>query len=509
MVKNQGNEGTEQNIRELEVAADKLSILEKLFNLSVDMLCVADFDGYFRMINSAFENTTGYSREELLKTPFIEFVHHEDRESTLEAMKRLSSGQMVKNFENRYRCKDGSYKWFAWNSVPSSEEGFEYAVARDITEQKETQQALAAQRDLFESVLSNVPASIFWKDINSVYLGVNERFARDTGLQSTEELVGRTDYDLSWTREEAEFYRECDRKVMDSCEPMLNIEESQRQADGKMVNLLTNKVPLVDASGQVHGILGIYMDITKLKKAEDEIQRFQRELAHISRLGAMGEMASGLAHELNQPLTALVSYCGAAQSLLNSLPSPPQQLCDILQRAEEQAHRAGDIIWHLREFVSKGEGDKELFELDAAIHNAIILLKYDIQESDIKIEFYPGSKHSKVMADKVQIGQVLINLVRNSMEAIGHAKISGGRIVIHTRLLPNHSIEVTVADNGPGIDHVIMDMIFEPFQTSKKSGMGFGLSLSRSIIEAHGGRLWVDKEYQNGAFFGFEIPVGI
>jgi two-component system cell cycle sensor histidine kinase/response regulator CckA len=496
-----------EHIQGLDTADEKLSILVDLFNLSVDLLCVADFEGYFRMFNSAFENTLGYSREELLKTPFIEFVHPDDRETTLDAMKRLASGETVHNFENRYCCKDGSYKWFAWNSVPGVEERVTYAVARDITEQKTIEQELVAQRDLFQTVLSNVPASIFWKDRNSVYLGVNERFAKDAGFRHPEDLVGKTDYDLSWTKEEADFYRECDRKVMDSCEPMLNIEESQQQTDGRVVNLLTNKVPLLDSTGQVYGMLGIYMDITKLKQAEDEVQRYQQELSHITRLGTMGEMASGMAHELNQPLTALVSYCGTAISLLKTLSSPPQQLREILERAGDQAHRASDIIRHLREFVSKGDNQRELYEIDQSVHGIIKLLKHDIQDSGVTIEFYPGCQGCKVMADKIQIDQVLVNIVRNGIEAIKNAKISEGRIVLHSRLLPNDSVEVTVADNGTGIDASIVDVIFDPFQTSKKTGMGVGLSLSRSIIEAHGGKLWLDKSYSSGALFGFVLPV--
>jgi len=507
MAEKPSHEELVQRVRELEAADEKLSILVELFNFSADMLCVADFEGYLRVFNSAFEKSLGYSREVLLKTPFIEFVHPDDREATLEAMKQLAFGETVYNFENRYRCKDGSYKWFAWNSVPGIEERCEYAVARDITEQKTTRQELADQRDLFETVLSNVPASIFWKDRNSVYLGVNERFARDAGIEDPDELVGKTDYDLAWTKEEADFYRECDRKVMDSGEPMLNIEESQQQADGSVVNLLTNKVPLLDSAGQAYGMLGIYMDITKLRQAEGEVQRYQQELAHITRLGTMGEMASGMAHELNQPLTALVSYCGTAISLLETLSSPPQQLCEILERAGEQAHRAGDIIRHLRELVSKGDNQRELFELDQAIRGIIKLLKYDVQESGVKIEFYPDCQACMVEADKIQIDQVLINIVRNSIEAISNAKITGGRVVLRTRLLPNNSVEVTVADNGPGVDAEIVDVIFDPFQTSKETGMGFGLSLSRSIVEVHGGQLWMDKDYRSGALFGFELPV--
>jgi PAS domain S-box-containing protein len=166
--------------------------IEKLFNLSLDMLCVAGFDGYLRIVNSAFENILGHSRKSLLDTPFIEFVHPDDRAATLVAMQQLEAGLSVRHFENRYRCRDGSYKWLSWTSVPDVEEGFEYAIARDITEQKAMQRELDAQRELFYSVLSNVPASIFWKDRNSVYLGANERFVRDAGLRSPLEIIGKT-----------------------------------------------------------------------------------------------------------------------------------------------------------------------------------------------------------------------------------------------------------------------------------------------------------------------------
>ncbi|HYQ71610.1 MAG TPA: PAS domain S-box protein, partial [Gammaproteobacteria bacterium] len=242
-----------------------------LFNLSLDMLCVADFSGHFQIVNTAFETILGHSRSTLLNTPFIEFVHPDDVTSTLQAVAQLTSGKSVSYFENRYRCKDGTYKWLAWTTVPMIDRGTLYAVARDITRHKSLQMELESQRDLFNHVLSNVPVSIFWKDRNSVFLGANKHFARDAGAQSPDEIIGRTDYDLAWTKEEADFYRECDKQVMESCKPMLDIEETQQQADGKEVTLLTNKVPLQDSSGTVYGLLGVYMNISRRKQAENAL----------------------------------------------------------------------------------------------------------------------------------------------------------------------------------------------------------------------------------------------
>ncbi len=253
--------------------------------------------------------------------------------------------------------------------------------------------------------------------------------------------------------------------------------------------------------------LEIATDITDRKRAEEDAQRYQRDMAHVMRLSTMGEMATGMAHELNQPLTALVSYCGTAASLMNSLPSPPQQLGEVLERATEQAHRAGDIIRHLRNFVRKGEKGKEPVDLDQIIRDVVTFLKWEVQESGVKIELRLEGQAHKVTVDKIQIEQVLINLVRNSLEAFEHAEMAGGRVVIQTGLLPNAMIEVRVTDNGPGIDATMADKIFDQFQTSKETGMGVGLSLCRTIIEVHDGKLWVDKNRQNGALFGFKLPV--
>ena len=203
---------------------------------------------------------------------------------------------------------------------------------------------------------------------------------------------------------------------------------------------------------------------------------------------------------------ALVSYCGTALSLVNSLPAPQQQLREILECASEQAQRAGRIIRHLRDFVSKDENHQQSLELDQLIKELNFLLSSELKHAAVKLEYHLQGQGCHIMANKVQIEQVLINLVRNSVEAIQAANTLDGKVIVESHQLTDGSIEVTVEDTGPGIAADMLDTMFNPFQTSKASGMGMGLSISRSIIEAHGGSLWADNQRRQGALFGFSLP---
>ena len=336
---------------------------------------------------------------------------------------------------------------------------------------------------------------------------INRRGCEILGY-TEEEILGRDWFStILPDRNRDEVFGVFQKIIAGEMEPLSEYENVILTKNGEVRCIDWNNAIEKNSQGVIVGTLSSGQDITERKLVEEDAQRHQRDIAHVMRLGTMGEMATGMAHELNQPLAAIVMYCETAAALVNSLPSPPQQLGEMLKRAKEQAHRAGDIIRHLREFVSKEGKGRELFCLDQVIRGVITLLEWEVQERGVKIDLRLGGLTSKVKANKIQIEQVLVNLVRNSLEAIGHAKITGGRIAIQTRLLPNNMVEVIVADNGPGIDATMAGKIFDQFQTSKETGMGIGLSLSRTIIEVHGGKLWLDKDHQKGALFGFELPV--
>jgi two-component system sensor kinase FixL len=348
-------------------------------------------------------------------------------------------------------------------------------------------------------------AMIIGLDCNGAVNLINRRGCEILGY-SEKEILGRNWFEtVVPDQSRDEVYRNFRKIIAGEIEPLSRYESCVHTKNGVTRYIDWNIDIETNRKGMIIGTLSSGQDITERKHVEKKAQRQQRDMAHIMRISTMGEMATGMAHELNQPLTALVSYCGTAETLVNALPEPPQELGEILSRATEQAHRAGDIIRHLREFVSKKDGKIEIFDLDQAIKDIITFLKWEIQESGVIVEFHAGSQSCRIQACRIQIEQVLINLLKNSLEAIRDGNIVNGKVVITSRLKAKDMIEVTVADNGPGIESSIANRLFHQFQTSKKKGMGIGLSLSRTIIEAHGGKLWVDKNYQKGTLFGFVL----
>ncbi len=250
---------------------------------------------------------------------------------------------------------------------------------------------------------------------------------------------------------------------------------------------------------------GFVRDLTERQQAELKLQELQSEIVHISRLSALGEMASTLAHELNQPLTAITNYLKGSQRMLADLSDDQSKpVIDAIGKATAQALRAGEIIRRLREFVARGEPEKSVESINALVREASTLALIGVREQDIKTFFRLDPKAGFVMVDKVQIQQVVLNLIRNAIEAMGQ---SGGKdLTISTALGKDGLTTVSVIDSGTGIDPSIMNQLFQPFVTTKAEGMGIGLSISRTIIQAHGGRIGAEPNPAGGTAFSFTLP---
>jgi two-component system, LuxR family, sensor kinase FixL len=250
---------------------------------------------------------------------------------------------------------------------------------------------------------------------------------------------------------------------------------------------------------------GFIHDITQRQKAELRFHELQSELAHVGRLTELGTLASSLAHELNQPLTAIANYCEGASALLEEEPDRDglDMAREALRDTAEQALRAGEIVRRMRDFLSHGDSEQAVESLSKIMTEANALALVGSREHDIEVQISLDPEAESVFVDRIQIQQVLVNLIRNAIEAMLDSPV---RTLTISTSAEEDMITVAIEDSGSGISDELAPQLFQPFVTSKEAGMGIGLSICRTIIEAHGGRIWFEPAAEGGTIFQFTLP---
>ncbi|HWA88779.1 MAG TPA: PAS domain S-box protein [Rhizomicrobium sp.] len=282
-----------------------------------------------------------------------------------------------------------------------------------------------------------------------------------------------------------------------------------REVVGRRKNGTTFAMYLSVGEGSFNGrriFLGIVHDISERKADEQRIQELQKELLHATRLTATGQLSAALAHELNQPLTAILNYAGILEEVAAQEKGPNGNMIrDIAGRISEQTARAGEIIRRLRGFVAKREPDRAVQDLNAAVQESVALGFTGAAELSVRLRSEMADGLPAVAIDKVQIQQVVINLVRNAVEALQACQRRN--LTVTTARDGDDFVSVSVADTGPGLAPEVAASLFQPFVTTKAHGLGIGLSICRSIVEAHGGRLWMEPNEGGGTVFRFRLPI--
>ncbi len=262
-----------------------------------------------------------------------------------------------------------------------------------------------------------------------------------------------------------------------------------------------------ETKGPTPSYTGFIRDLTETQETETRLQELQNELIHVSRLTAMGEMASTLAHELNQPLSAIANLLTGSRRLIDRGREADQvKVRDAIDKAAAQALRAGDVIHRMRDFVRRGASERDAESLSKLIEeaSALALIGEKDRQVDVRLSLDPAA--DAVFADRVQVQQVLLNLIRNGIDAMQESGARRKALTITSAVTDQGWSQVSVADTGPGIAPEVLERLFQPFMTTKPQGMGVGLSISRSIIEAHGGRIWAEANPGGGALFRFTLP---
>lgn len=349
--------------------------LDQFFNVTLDLLAIANTDGYFLRLNPAWEKTLGYNIDELRRRRFLDLVHPDDLNGTREAVSLLASQKEIIHFENRYRCKDGTYRWMEWTSAPAGD--LIYAAARDITERL---------------------------------------------------------------------------------------------------------------------------------KAEAESREQWEQLAHVTRIGMMGELTTSLAHEINQPLTAIQSNAEAAQRFLSSAVPDTGEVRQILEDIVRDNRRASDVIRKIRAMVKRESIAFTPLDLNDLTQDVLSLVRGDslLREMSFITDLHQALP--TISGDRTQLQQVILNLILNGAAAMKNAPPAQRRLTLKTETQGDRTVKVSVTDLGTGIDERNVERLFEPFYTTKPEGMGMGLSISRTILRVHGGTISASNNPQGGTSFFFTLP---
>jgi len=466
--------------------------VRRIFTLAPAMMCTLDAKGRFVMVNPGFSRTLGYSENELIGHSYEEFLHPDDVAPTREQTTRQrSTGEATIGFENRYRTKSGSYRTLSWHAAFFAEEQAFYGAATDVTEK-------AAQNEAIRRIYRLSPVIMCTFDLSGHFRAVNPVLPRTLGF-SEDEIIGQhyreflhpDDHDAAVTQEALLVHGEA---------TVTSFESRHRCKDGSY-RILSWDLSSSPSDGAVYGVA---RDVTEIRRSEQEVAERRDEMAHLMRLQTMGEMASEMAHELNQPLSAIVNYARGAGNRLRSRTASEAELTELMEKIAVQALRAGDLIRKMRSFAKRAELETEECDINELVRNAVTLLGAG-GKIRVPISLALDRTLPKVQVDRTQIEQVILNLARNGLDAIDGRDDGGLRI--RTERAGKSEIGLAVTDNGPGLAVVDNEKIFEPFYTTKPSGLGLGLPISRSIVQAHGGRLWAESAPGEGTTFHLVLPL--
>jgi two-component system, LuxR family, sensor kinase FixL len=483
-----------------EAANDRLAAIVSSSN---DAILGKTLDGIITDWNRGAEEIFGYTAEEIVGRSVAVLVPAGEEDDTPAILARIKRGERIERYETRRQRKDGRIIDVSLIVSPVRDRAGRLLgaskVVRDISESKRAQAELMQREARLRSVLDTVPDAMVIIDKDGIIQSFSATAERLFGY-AADEIAGQNvsilmpqPYRDQHDSYLARYLATGEKRVIGRGRVVVGLRK-----DGSTfpMELAVGEV----LAGEHRSFTGFIRDLTEREQAQERLHDLQSELVHMSRFNAMGEMAATLAHELNQPLTAIASYLNGCALLLDRRDEPRDAtLRDAVARAAAQALRAGEIIRRLRDFVARGESERQAESLPRLIQEASALALVGIRETGIRVHYNLPFEGVLVLVDKIQIQQVMLNLMRNAVEAMQESPVR--ELTIAAAEVEHGMVEVSVADTGPGVPQDIVAQLFQPFITTKAHGMGVGLSISRTIVEAHGGRLWMEPNPGGGTIF--------
>lgn len=485
--------------------------LHAVIDTAVDGIVIIDEMGVVQLFNLGCERLFGYSADQVIGQNVKILMpppYQNEHDGYLSHYRETGERRIIGMGRNVLgRRADGSIFPMYLSVGEIRQEGAErffVGVIRDTSEQHALESTLREQAERLRSILETVPDAIIVIDEHGLIESFSPAAERLFGWNAAE-VTGKNVSVLMPApyRDAHDGYLERYRRTGERRIIGIGRVVVGRRRDG-------TTFPMELAVGEAkstgrRAFTGFIRDLTERQDADRRLQELQSELLHVARLSDMGQMASALAHELNQPLTAVSNWILAARRTLKTqVPDAPAVIADFMDKAIDQAGRAGEIIRRLRSFIERGETERRGEDINKVIEEAAALAMVDAKEIGVRATFDFAPDVPLVWIDKVQVQQVVVNLVRNAIEAMSE---SPRRFLsISTASVDDAMVEVTIADSGPGLPPDVAARLFQPFTTTKQLGMGLGLSISRSIIDNMGGRLRADPNPEGGLIFRFTLP---
>ncbi len=499
---------TEENVQLHGYLEERDRKIRRLVNSNIIGIMIWEVSGLIFEANDAFLQMVGYDREDLAagRLDRTSLTPPEWRDRDARTVVELKLSGTVAPFEKEYFRKDGSRVPVLIGGA-MFEEGTNQGVGfvLDLTERKRAEEALRRSEERFRTLVQ-FSFDVYW-ETDAQHRFIHQEFAESLAdAPSAGSEIGKTRWEVPYLEPDAEAWRK-HRETLDAHLPFRDFELARPGSDGSKRYVSVSGLPVFDETGRFVGYRGVGRHITERKRAEEALRSAQAELAHANRVATMGQLTASIVHEVSQPIAATVLNAQAALRWLGAQPPNLNEVRQILDQITDDSKRAGDIIDRIRALIKKAPPRKEGLEINEAILEVIALTRGEVLQNSVSVRTQLAEGLPLIQADRVQLQQVILNLIVNAVEAMSDASEGARELLISTGGDASNGVLVSLRDSGPGLDPANLERLFDAFYTTKSSGLGMGLSICHSIIEAHGGRIWAGANEPRGAAFHFTLPL--